>query len=360
MKFPWLDELVKQGSVSEAAAVEIYGNCEELVKQAALDTKAVIDRIDNITSPQAKNMFMNAAALAAGAGMVSGISSWFSGKVDTAQNNSALAKTKKEVLSHAQFAKNQPKAEARFSEIAKIAPSVATNKELMLRLVAKSVETGLTNDDVHRLALLQSQYTPKMKQQLSMSKKASGETMADMYQLVKEAVGIPFKNNPAVRKAFKHYLQFSSIPLLAGVGAGAFNQASASIKKKKTEAQMRETFEKAVSSSDALRHNRAKAQEVFQSLAHFAPHVALEPQAARGFMEKLVAYDSGLQTGDLKDLTTIELNMKSHAPAQPFLHGLGQGSHALGLGNLSAGMMRGVSDEVMKNDARNIAAELGD
>ena len=108
--------------------------------------------------------------------------------------------------------------------------------------------------------------------------------------------------------------------------------------KKDLEKRLKSSFNSALKMSDPdqepLHNNREGAHKAFKTLAHFAPHVAAEPSAARAFMNKMVSYDMGVDIGSIKDLTDIEKNLSQVSKDPDFLQGFRAGTEATGLKNI--------------------------
>jgi len=62
--------------------------------------------------------------------------------------------------------------------------------------------------------------------------------------------------------------------------------------------------------SEVLNKDPKTTKSYFQTLVHFAPHVATEPLAAGSFTRKLLEYNE-LKADDLRNLTSVEDSMLS-------------------------------------------------
>jgi len=345
MKLTWLEDMVKEGAVSETARDAIYKDCDLLVKVAA--------------SPSAKE-YAQRAALATGEFMqknqtlfdLVGTSLGMAGlaslkkKYDVAKElktvKSNIADVRSSLVRHADFSPHQEKAMARFDELVKIAPSVARNPDLVFRILKEKVHSGFSGQDVQNLALIQSSYTPSMTAQMNLSQKVktasavrTGESLAAILFMAKEAT----VRVRTLGQSVENMLVTLAIPLLGGIGLGTVKHLVDSRDKKKMEADLTHSFEQAVKGSDpdrdGLLSNKEKARQAFQILAHFSPHVALQPDAARSFMSKIIHYDStgrgAVQVEDIKNLSDIQRNHSGASRSNSFFSGLEAGSKALGL-----------------------------
>jgi len=127
------------------------------------------------------------------------------------------------------------------------------------------------------------------------------------------------------------------VAMAGGAGAGLAKHMISLSDKKKLEARLKESFDTAMRMSDPevepLYSQPDKARQAFETLSHFAPHVASEPAAARAFMNRIVSYNQGIPTLDVKELTDIERNLAQARPSStPFMSGFAGGAQALGLG----------------------------
>lgn len=144
------------------------------------------------------------------------------------------------------------------------------------------------------------------------------------------------KTPGTIRDVAHKILPFASLGIAGGLGLGLVRHGVAQIDKKELEKKLKKSFEEALrmgpSDQDPLHQDIGKARQAFQTLVHFAPHVACDPSAARAFMNKLVSYDQGILTSDVKDLTEIERNLhQAKGDSTPFMSGFSSGSEAFGL-----------------------------
>jgi hypothetical protein len=337
MKLAWLDELVEKGLVREKIAAQIYEDCDKLAN------------VEEVLKPPFDPQQMKAwidSALAGAAGMVGGALArgvWDKYRQFTTKNT--ILKNRSELVN--EMDADPEKVKARFDEIAILAPHVAANKPLVKKILSDKTESGLTSQDANNLALIQSQYTDSLKKQKGYQPKLAGEIAADVYMIMSKTgtfkkiaqVGAPLKGSGDFWRYVGALGLATSIPTALGVGIGAVKHLYSKYEEGELKKKLDESFERAIAlSSDAkepLKTDKAKARQAFQALAHFAPHVALQPQAARAFMSKMVSYDLGLLTSDLKDLTEIERNINGVRRPSAFSEGFANTTRALNLGGMA-------------------------
>lgn len=255
------------------------------------------------------------------------------GKLVDHRNKAKTLETRQSVVRSFDDPKDQEKAQARFDEIVEIAPSAAKSQPFMKKMVSDRLHMGLSSEDAQRLAILESNAKPRQSTLIpkvaSIRPHVAGEICADVYLTVKTAapnmkwLGDKLSGNTA------KMLALFTIPGLsmAAVG-GASKMISDKLDRKKLEEGLEKSFQRAMDTSDPdkehLKSNPEKARQAFQAMAHFAPHVAVQPDAARAFMSKIVAYDQGINVGDIRDLSEIEKNLSSSGPSKSFLQGFAQ------------------------------------
>lgn len=198
------------------------------------------------------------------------------------------------------------KAKARLYEIARVSPHLCLNRTLTKQLIKAKLHTGLSIEDKQRLVLIEAQYNKDPQTDHFLPKLASaeiGSIMADVV-LVKEA---------ALGRDFKTFAALSMLPIASGVIGGAINLGFSKVKEKQMAEALNNSFVQALSMSDKdtepLLENKEKARKAFNTLSSFAPQVALDPQAARAFMNKIVSYDQGVDVSTIKELSEISRNL---------------------------------------------------
>jgi hypothetical protein len=354
MQYTWLEQMVKEGQVRKEAAAKIYDECQSLVKQSNADPGAIKGPGHGLlTMVMMGGMLGGAGVLAAGANKAYQHLAVYPQMKKTMDANLAHLKSLPE------FADYHDKVSARVKEISQIAPVVALNKNLLERMVRRTLHEGLSDDDVDKLALLQSQHTPKLDEQREMIKKLGsvrpevvGTILADVHHITKTAKvdwGKAWKSG-------KDYAQvlalMTGIPLLGGAVTGAVNAAGRALDNHKLKKNLENSYTEALKLSDPdkepLHAEPEKARQAFEALAHFSPHVALQPQAARAFMSKIVSYNQGMNISDVKDLTEIERNMAQKTP-NAFMHGLVEGSKHLGISEGTSQAQRNLSTKFMES-----------
>ena len=174
------------------------------------------------------------------------------------------------------------------------------------------------------------------------SQEAMGKITERLEQVLEKATPQPYSTG----KLLKSVGLLTSIPLGVGVGLGSFKHLEGKLEQKKLNKKLQASFEAAMHSKDdageTLRANRNSAREAFDTLAHFAPHVAVQPTAARSFMSKMVDIGGAgthLTTDEVRTLTQTQDNM-SRSKSKPFAEGFGAGVAGMGLGGA---MTRGLS-----------------
>jgi hypothetical protein len=227
---------------------------------------------------------------------------------------------------------DKEKAGARFDEIAKIAPTVAANEVLSSKLVHENLHSGISNDMATKLSLVQ--YNHGIKKVGSIRPEVLGDIVADIY-LIKEA---GFGSN--AKDFMKHLALYSSIPLAVGTVGGAINWGASKLKEKKLQGELDRTFKEVLKGSSdtalSLRANPDGARNAYNTLVHFAPSVALNATAARGFVSKLMEYQDRVDVSDLKTLTDVQKNMSQIRsvgllPSNPFTRGFSGTADTLGM-----------------------------
>lgn len=356
MKITWLDNLVKEGHIRKEAQEAIYKDCADIVKIAKTvyspKVEAFIQKATDIT-----NSLMLPAAAMGGAYLASKMKD----KVSLAKYKKQIDDARMALKADPEFARYQEKVQARLEDMAVLAPSLLINKDLTKKIIKEKIHSGFSPQDVQNLALIQAVYgndISALKGLTSVAapivKKASlsqaGETLAAMAAMVKEA-GI---NASTLGRTAENMLLLSAIPVLGGIGAGIVRHVADTHDKKKLKEKLRSSFNQAMETSGPdhiLSANKDKAEQAFQTLAHFSPHVALNPTAAKSFMTKLVEWSAqGPQIEDIKHLSEIERNIRGNTRMSPFFEGLSAGSKALGLDNAlrssTTGIANALNDEI--------------
>lgn len=308
MRIPFVEEMVKTGSVRPEVRDAIYKDCETIITLEKLgDELPAQGFVNGITALGTRLAINHAVSL---------------GKAQL--DVKKMIEVRNKIASNPKFSSNAKKALDLFDEIATIAPSTTLNEPLMTSLIEKSLNTGMDHDTVLRLATLQaailSSPTYQKKRvdgfQNAMLKQAScekiGKLYADVYLLTKEAakkVSVP----TAVKlwDAIKTTAAVSSIPLMVGAGNAFIHNHLERKSKKELEQRLEDSYNTAFSYSkdDVIHEHPDKARRAFESLVHFAPHVAIDPYATRIFMNQIVPHEEGMNTSKVKELSDIERNL---------------------------------------------------
>lgn len=405
MQFPWLEKMASAGHIRPEAKARIYADCSKLMKQAAESPQ-----LPNNAAPAANSdkfpwaeigKRVGDAAVGFGSNLlVNHAWSKFTDHRKIKQTMTDIQNARAGILADAAFSDYRAKADARFTELAKVAPTLAADSKKAKALVEKALHTGFSNDDMNHLAVLQAVYTandPSFSSRVhdNMTKKASaerlGEVYADVLCLVKEAglfsgvaSGIQRGGAAAAQgvaqatgglrpgtamQILRNVALVSSIPLLAGVGQGLVSEYAASRDKKQMADKLRQSFEEALRQARkddpsqthgvSLHDNREEAQRAFQTLVHFAPHVALHPDSARTFMTRIVNNAQFVELPDVKQLTEIEKNLSNAGSGSPFFEGFSSAAKNLGLGDGIRTTIKDTTDPIRDRTRQNVARDLG-
>lgn len=218
---------------------------------------------------------------------------------------------------------------ARFDEAMKYAPAVCANYAIIGKLISDKIN-GFTNQDVQNLVAIQSRLVPnaerfsamgqiaKVASELNAEEKQAfdvGTKFANVYVgILKTAASVP----GGWRQALGNALAASAGSLAIAGGLGGVAYASSKLKEKEMAKKIQNSFNHAMSMGDedsALKQDPTKARKAFETLVHFAPHIAAEPNAAYSFMTKIVTYDGGVHASDLKDISEVERNLRQARPS---------------------------------------------
>lgn len=336
MKYQWLEKMAADGQIRKEVLPLIYKDVDALIKEADAPGAASV--------PESAMGKLMALGMMVGVGMASGLGAQaLSNRMAQSAGRKKLDATRDSLLSDPALKGREDLARARFHEIASVAPHVAMNAPVAKRLLHSRLNDGLTDDDIQRLALLQAVHMPNVVQQAGyLPKEASirpekmGEIVADVYWLHKTAEGA--RGPIALSERLKNFASTlgmnSAVALSLAVGGGVANSILNRIDKKSLTKNLNTSFHKAMalsSEKDGLHDSPDKARQAFDALSHFAPHVALEPQAARAFMTKIVQYNQGIHVDDIKALSEIQRNLHDSKKQTPFAMGFGATGKTIGL-----------------------------
>jgi hypothetical protein len=369
MQFPWLEKLASDGHITEAQCASIYATCKEIVKTASESPKW--------SKPEHEKIFKRieggaAAVLNAGVMLMPyALNGFFGSRARSAEMNATLQRisnNRAELIADESITGgHQEKAEARFDEVLKLAPSAAQNKPLMAKILKARLHSGLTTEDVNSLAQIQATYTPSYSTQQELSSKASasmGKTAATILEIAKEAGlwGQAAKTVPG--KVLTHALTVTAGPILFGLGRGAVDYLADSRDKKKREQKHIEIFQGILRDdspeTEFVRANPERARQAFQSLTHFSPTTALDPLAARSFIVQAVGKDAAglFAIPELKSLSEVEKNLKGSG-STPFLKGLREGADVAGFGSALKDTLSAASGPYARSLESSIARGMG-
>lgn len=292
---------------------------------------------------QARDAFMAVTALGS-AGAAAAIANSIKKKMDTNKIKQGILNIEKDL--HGMYTGEElQKAKACLFSIARVAPHVTQNQDLTKSIIETKKNNGLSSDDKQSLVLLQSQFYHDPDVEKFMPKLASediGTILADVI-MVKEA---------SWKDSLKTIGLMSTLPVAAGIAGGLVNAAMAKIKQRDLKSSLEQSFTSALSLSDhdrePLLQNKDKAREAFGTLARFAPAVALDPQAARAFMNRIVSYDQGIDIGTVKELSEISKNLSNVQGPSAFSEGFAATSRLTGAQNvISKGFGEGAINMAM-------------
>lgn len=373
MRLSWLEDLTKEGRFSPQQTASIYEKCGQLVKMAQTDEQAAMKFVQML-SPFVTAMAFTAAPLMVGAGLE------YRKKVkNEATHREAHQRTMDSLLADPIMGgEHKDLMLRRFKEVADIAPTVAANGPLMTQILKKKLHSGFSHDDITGLAKIQATYSPNFGHQQELvpkyaSEKASvrpevvGEMTANSFLLCKEANLFNGKNMRFLGNAAKQTAFASAVPLLLATGTGIANSILSARNSRNQAAQLMNSYNLAMDphhpGTSALNADPNKAREAFESLVHFAPHVAMQPTAARTFMNKIVEMDvtgrGSLQTPDLKELTDIERNLQGVPQVNAFFQGFVPALDTVGFKDSVTRSMNAFQDPMIHQMSMDAAKQLG-
>jgi hypothetical protein len=377
MQYTWLEKMASSGQIRPEAKQRIYEDCSQFLKMA-----------EGFKMPTPDQLAKGIAEFAGAVGLTMLAEHGIGRLVDRHKMKKTIEdirSTRASLLADPAFHDYKEKADARFSELVKVAPTLAADPKRSKDLVAKSLHTGFSNEDMNHLAVMQATYTAKdpyytSKVNSSMQKKASAEKVGEMYAdvlfLVKEAGLFDGAASAAgkirgstVGQILRNVALVSSIPLLAGVGQGIASEYLASRDSKIMAKKLRTSFDEAMRRSQQDDPNRTGgislhddpegARRAFQTLVHFAPHVALHPDSARSFMTRVLSQGHFIDTPDVKQLTEIERNLSDAGKRSPFFEGFSSAAGAMGLGEGIRSTIKDTTEPLREQNRRAMYQDLG-
>lgn len=416
MQYSWLEQLVKEGHVRPDVKDMIYSDCSRIMEKSAggadffkmlgdwpaaggehIRVQVAVPKPEmlNYTLQYKKHLYTRGEhakrilsmaydavrahpmLIATGVGAATIVGGLISAPFKSEAEAKKLIDLKVKILADPKTGKYKDKAGARFDELVHIAPAVARNEALAKRLVAERLHSGFTAQDIQSLALLQTQSTKDQeasgKARDSYISKTSAvaysKTLADVIAMCEDA-GVLEKNAAkgggtweATKKLIKGIGVLSGVSLVGSLAAGGVNYAKSLYDNKQFEKALQKSFSEAMKQSDPNREplhaNKDKAMMAFQTLAHFAPSMAIEPSAARAFMNTIVSSDQGTHISHVKDLAEVERNLQATKGANPFFEGMAVGADALGLSKTISTATSDLLSPVMYQGRRDISEALG-
>lgn len=303
MKIAWLEKLAAEGHVSAEAVERIYADCRETLESPLCKTAEFSMLMHQMLPNIAMMGVVGLGAMGIGAAAEA---------YGDARLKAAIDVNRKKIVEHPELEpKDKEKAEARFNEILKYAPHLGANEAVMTRLVHSKMHSGLSDKDVQGLVSLQLQMKPDPLGHTKMASDAPalcGEYLANtLIEFQKAASG-----QPLMRSLVGHALRTVAPMAALGAGIAGVGYIKGKVDEKILNNRLSEVYRGIMNSSEEslLQENPQRAHEAFKTLVHFAPHVAAEPGAAKAFMLKIVGYGLGPAASDIKDLASIEKDMR--------------------------------------------------
>lgn len=365
MQYSWLENMTKEGSVRAEVRDLIYRDCSMLISG--------MDKTAEDQSP-VDQIAVSALTAAVTPLLVSGAMKLFFTpfeKRKEAQRIEAIIQNRNNILNSPEIGQHKEKADARFREIVKFAPAVATMPELSKALVVRSLHSGFSDQDVNHLTNLQASYSKNTAEPSKVlsgysknleSKRAvkTAEAAADVLNIIKTAALADI--GKAAKPLMHSIAALTGAHLLLGMGVGAVNTLRKGMEKRELEKELSSSFQEAMKQSDPSREplhaNKDKAFQAFQALAHFSPVVATQPSAARAFMNSMVSHDLGVPIGAVKEISDIEKNLRGAKGSHPFLEGFGSSLETTGAGASFRSAVEGSLKSVAEHDMDSIAGSL--
>jgi hypothetical protein len=317
MRQLWLEKMAEDGLIRKEAVAHIYTEVDTFMKQA-FDYTPIREGVEKGIQTAGKSF-----ATAIGAGGAVALGAYLKKKFDKSQaaskidtGRAAILQSRNAVLSQFSDPDDLEKAQARFNEVMLYSPHIAMNPMLASKIVKDNLHSGISDTKASMLALVQSQYTKNMTEQTELSKMSSvrpevvGEMIADSFNMAKTAASITGSD-------LKEYLKIvglaSTVPLAAAAISGIGSHISGKLKEKELKEKLDDAFHVAVKQApeihkEIFKTNMDDARQYFNAMAHFAPHAAMEPHAARAFMIRMINHynNGGMDINDVKNLTEIE------------------------------------------------------
>jgi len=322
MQYLWLENLVKEGSVRQDVCSEIYSDCGKILEKSANAKPGELMAFLDKAVPTVLTM-----------GGIYG-ASVIKKRIEDSGTARAVVANRAKLLVAPEAAAYKEKAAARFDELSQMFPYVATNYPLASKLVLSRIHSGFTSEDLRALAstnLAKEDRIGSISGKVNAMSKTSevrpivlAKILADSLSIIKEASAAE-----DALKAGKNLLGTLAVvtgaSAILGVGAGALHMVKSKLSQEKLKKDLMASFSQAVRQSDPhdepLYNNKDKARQAFETLAHFSPNTAVNPSAARWFMNHMVSQDLGTSIGSVKELSEIERNIKGSKGPSAFAEG---------------------------------------
>lgn len=392
MQYSWLEKLAKEGRVRPDVKAAIYNDCSSIIQKTAEGRNSFMDLFTKNAGQDealsqviaeakdfAQRNAISLSGLAYGGSVVfKGVKNFFGKEKEF----KTILQNRKEITSDDQVGTYKDKAAARFDEIVKVAPRVAFNKDLAKRLVVDRLHSGFSSQDLQNLAGIQAAHSASVKSPMDhtdvdksskrysgfldkndMSKKASvsaeklGKIYADVICIM-ESRGVDklASETGAFSKFFETLAIAAGVGATAGVGMGTVNYVNSKLNARNLREELQKSFNEAMKRShptdEPLHANKEKARQAFETLVHFAPNVARDPSAARGFMNSMIRYNLGTDPGVVKELSEIERNIASIKPMNPFVEGFSSGAKMMDMGKSVSKVTGDVAKQHLTGDWR--------
>jgi hypothetical protein len=344
MRYAWLEKMAEEGTIRAEALDIIYERCSEVLEKTAnhpFDGFKGVPNVPSIPSIWEKfvaNPFFGPAVSAGTAITLMGGAEALKRKVLDMKVKAQIDVVRQKLLNDPALSskKDKEKAEARLNEILLYAPSFASNEPVLRRYLFSKLNSGLTDKDVQGLISVQIKMTPKpheytQAQSDALVKKAFEEVRPSAEDVLSEVKGsflaetVIFCKEAFCKEAAKGlnrdlaaYAGLAvSVPLLTAGVLGGIETIKSKMGEKEINAKIMKVKADVLADPEFV-ENRELARQAFDSLTHFSPHIAIEPFAAKSFVRKMVAYQAGPASSELKELTETERNMNPQA-GQPSL-----------------------------------------
>lgn len=303
-------------------------------------------------------------------------------KIKTTAMQNAHREVLKDIDTSASFPmKDQKtKAAARLYEVSNIAPHLLLNKEFVLRLIRDKLNTGFSSADIDRLAEMEMHLAGSNIGQTPRLKVASallGELTADLYQIkqacadMTDELGIEKDAslstplvNPSLGTSLKNLGAHMLAPVIFGTAFAGAKLLHDKVKevgyKKELEKSFAHIMNSADPDQDAYIKDVDNAKKVFNTLARFAPAVALDPLAARSFVKKMTELDKNfVNIDEIKNLSEITKNLRSGGGDQSLSDKVFDAAH-MGMSYGGLGNTKDMMFDIQKGVGRRVGGSMVD